>query len=105
MPSQISNTNNCFQIFSSDIIEIDAHHQEKRVFEKMQKKIDYCFDKLSKPLGIAVCGSLEVPKPFVTKSFPFINGVGNVEFAIKKTDSSFESYEAAVEIPKHFVRS
>ncbi|KAG8186038.1 hypothetical protein JTE90_007424 [Oedothorax gibbosus] len=85
---------------SSDVIEIDADHQESRVFDKMQKKIDYCFDKLRKPLGIEVCGSLEVPKPFVTKSFPFINGVGNLEFAIKKTDASFESYELALEIPK-----
>lgn len=70
----------------------------------MQKKIDYCFDELEKPLGVSVCAKWEVPRPFMSKSFPFVKGVGNMELAIKKTDVGMRSYEMSVEIPKHKVR-
>ncbi|XP_015921887.1 apolipophorins-like [Parasteatoda tepidariorum] len=87
---------------SSDIVEVDSHHQERPVFEQMQKKVDYCFDKLQKPLGVSICGMLEVPKPFVTRSFPFINaGVGSIEFSIKKTDRNLKSFELKLERPRH----
>lgn len=61
-------------------------------------------DKLEKPLGISVCGKWEVPRPFFSKSFPYLRGIGNIEMAIKKTDVGMKSFELSVEIPKHKVR-
>lgn len=69
----------------------------------MQKKIDYCFNQLEKPLGVSVCGKWEVPRPFLSKTFPFVKGVGNVELSIKKTDPGMRGYEMSFEIPKHKV--
>ncbi|CAL1271060.1 unnamed protein product [Larinioides sclopetarius] len=86
---------------STDVLEIDAHHNEKRIYDKVQKKIDYCFKDLENTLGITACTKVEVPKPFVIKTFPYLLMFGSTEFALKKSDDSFTSYEIHLEIPKH----
>ncbi|XP_035206461.1 uncharacterized protein LOC118181423 isoform X3 [Stegodyphus dumicola] len=96
----VPSENVVFAKISSDIFEVDAQQNEKRVFKAMQKKIDYCFNKLEKPLGVSICGKWEVPRPFLTRTFPFIRGVGSVEFAVKKSDQEMKGLELSVEIPK-----
>ncbi|CAL1271053.1 unnamed protein product [Larinioides sclopetarius] len=86
---------------STDIVNIDENHNETRIYKEMQKKVDHCFTKLHKPLGISACATVEVPKPMVVRSFPFFVPFGNGEFSLKKSDHSFDSYEMRVEIPKH----
>ncbi|GBM04804.1 Vitellogenin [Araneus ventricosus] len=86
---------------STDVLEIDAHHKEKHIYEKMQKKIDYCFKGLQNTLGITACTKVEVPKPFVIKTFPYLLLFGSTELALKRSDDSFTSYEIHLEIPKH----
>ncbi|GFU36170.1 vitellogenin [Nephila pilipes] len=86
---------------STDVLEIDANHNERRLFDKRQKKIDHCFRCLEKPLGVATCISLEVSKPLLMKTFPFTTLVGSTEIAFKKTDKSFSKYELRLEIPKN----
>ncbi|GBM04802.1 Vitellogenin [Araneus ventricosus] len=86
---------------STDVINIDEDHNENRIYKEMQKKVDYCFTKLHKPLGISACATVEVPKPMVTRSFPYVMPFGNGEFTLKKSDHSFSSYEMRLEIPKH----
>ncbi|GFU36165.1 apolipophorins [Nephila pilipes] len=85
---------------STDIVEIDSDNNERRLFDKMQTKVDYCFNQLKKTLGLSACSKIEVAKPFVTRSPPYIAAVGNVEFSLKKSDLSFSSYVLRAEIPK-----
>ncbi|GBM04805.1 Vitellogenin [Araneus ventricosus] len=85
---------------STGAFEIDEDSNEKPIFEKMQKKIDYCFTHFHKPLGVTACATVEVPKPFVTKTFPYVLPFGNGAIALKKSDNSFKSYEFRLEIPK-----
>lgn len=88
---------------STDVFEVDAQYQEKPVIESMEKKIDVCFDKLEKPLGLSICGKWEVPRPLITSSFPYVRGIGNIEMAIKKTDLGMSSYVLSVEVPRRKV--
>ncbi|GBM04816.1 hypothetical protein AVEN_20246-1 [Araneus ventricosus] len=85
---------------STEMLRIDDRNNVKPVFDKMQKKIDNCFRKLQKPLGISACARFEVPKPLVVRTFPYILPFGNAEFALKKSDN-FRSYEIRLEIPKN----
>lgn len=92
-----------FLFCSTDVYEVDAQHEEKPVIENMEKKIDVCFDKLEKPLGLSICGKWEVPRPLVSSSFPYVRGIGNIEMAIKKTDLGMSSYVLSVEVPRRKV--
>lgn len=92
-----------FLFFSTDVYEVDAQHEEKPVIESMEKKIDVCFDKLEKPLGLSICGKWEVPRPLISSSFPYVRGIGNIEMAIKKTDLGMSSYVLSVEVPRRKV--
>ncbi|XP_055927998.1 vitellogenin-like [Argiope bruennichi] len=84
----------------TDVYEIDEDHNEKLIFQRRQKKFDHCFTHLNKPLGISACASVEVPRPFVIQSFPYIVPFGSGEIALKKSDNSFKSYVLRLEIPK-----
>lgn len=90
--------------WSTDVYEVDAQHEEKPVIESMEKKIDVCFDKLEKPLGLSICGKWEVPRPLISSSFPYVRGIGNIEMAIKKTDLGMSSYVLSVEVPRRKVK-
>lgn len=96
----VPSENIAYTKISTDVFEVDAQHEEKPVFENMEKKIDVCFDKLEKPLGISICGKWEVPRPFISSSFPYVKGIGNIEMAIKKTDVGMRGLELSVQIPK-----
>ncbi|CAL1271064.1 unnamed protein product, partial [Larinioides sclopetarius] len=85
---------------STNVFEIDEDSNEKLIFGKMQKKIDHCVQHLHKPLGISACATVEVPKPFVIKKFPYIMPFGNGAIYLKKSDSSIKSYDLRFEIPK-----
>ncbi|CAL1271066.1 unnamed protein product [Larinioides sclopetarius] len=85
---------------STEMLRIDGHNKAKPVFDKMQKKIDHCFRHLEKPFGISACARVEVPKPLVVRTFPYVLPFGNAEFALKKSDI-FRSYEMRLEIPKN----
>ncbi|XP_055927996.1 uncharacterized protein LOC129959198 [Argiope bruennichi] len=86
---------------STDVLNVDEDHNEKRIYDKIQTKVDHCITKLHKPLGITACAKLEVPKPLMTNSFPYVLPFANGEFAVKKSDNSFNSYVMHLEIPKH----
>ncbi|GFQ73679.1 apolipophorins [Trichonephila clavata] len=86
---------------SNDIFEIDSNNTEKRLFDKMQTKIDRCIDYLEKPLGISACLKCTVPKPWVRRSSLLLLPIGSTEISLRKTDNSFNSYVVRLEIPKH----
>ncbi|GFX00355.1 vitellogenin [Trichonephila clavipes] len=84
---------------SNDVFEIDDNNNERRIFEKMQTKIDHCINYLEKPLGISACFKCIVPNPWVRSSL-FRLPIGSTEISLKKTDNSFSSFVATFEMPK-----
>ncbi|GFS28462.1 vitellogenin [Trichonephila inaurata madagascariensis] len=85
---------------SNDVFEIDDNNNERRIFEKMQTKIDHCINYLEKPLGISACFKCIVPNPWVKRSSLFRLPIGTTEISLKKTDNSFSSFVATFEMPK-----
>ncbi|GIY08698.1 vitellogenin [Caerostris darwini] len=85
----------------SNIVKVDVHHNEKSVFEKLERKYEQCFRKLNTPLGLSVCAYVEYPDEFIQTVYPYVLPYGNVELALKKSDDTLNSYDIYLEIPKN----